>query len=105
MRSLCLQLSFVSHYSRGGCSFDEADKATLSNCGFNLTKWILDNQTVVDSGLVEDCFKVSNLQAFGDAVDERVLGLHWDLTFDELQIKANILLILCLIFWDSCLSY
>ena len=65
-------------------------KATLYRCGFNLTKWTSNKRVVVDRVPVEDRSKVSKLQTLGETVGERVLGVHWDLTSDEFQIKVNI---------------
>ena len=58
-------------------------KATLSRCGFNLTKWTSNKRAVVDRVPVEDRSKVSKLQTLGGTVGERVLGVHWDLLINS----------------------
>ena len=45
-------------------------KATLSRCGFNLTKWTSNKRAVVDEVPVEDRSKVSKLQTLGGTVGE-----------------------------------
>ena len=68
----------------------EKMKSALSNCGFQLTKWTSNRRTVVECVPEEEHSQVTRLQSLGEKVDERVLGVHWDLSSDDFRIQVNI---------------
>ena len=68
----------------------EKMRSALLNCGFQLTKWTSNRRRVVECVPEEERSQVARLQSLGEKVDERVLGVHWDLSSDDFRIQVNI---------------
>ena len=68
----------------------EKMKSALSNCRFQLTKWISNRRTMFECVPEEERFQVTRLQPLGEKVDKRVLSVYWDLSSDDFRIEINV---------------
>ena len=62
----------------------------LSSCGFNLTKWTSNSDEVLSSIPEEKRSEIGKCLPLDSKAEERVLGIHWDVTSDELRVKINL---------------
>jgi len=65
-------------------------KDTLKVGGFNLTKFISSDQSVVES--IPEMDRAKEVKEFNSDSQSKALGVHWDVTCDELYYKVDIVL-------------
>ena len=57
--------------------------------GFRLTKWICNNQEVIDTVPEEERASVIKTAALDASTSERVLGVHWDIDSDAFSVGVS----------------
>ena len=65
-------------------------RQVLAKCGFNLTKWISNSETVLASIPPEDRAEATKLLNLEGSTKERVLGVQWEVFLDQLCVKINV---------------
>ena len=87
---------YVDDMLQSVSSLDEVEKVTsdvrtvLKEGGFNLTKFISNNQQVLSGIPEEDKAKEIRSKRLGEEVSSKVLGMHWDVSKDEFRISINV---------------
>ena len=68
-----------------------ADMRRILSCGgFNLTKWLSNNESVMSTVPEEHRAKVAKELPFGDDTGSKVLGVYWEVSSDMFRMKVNI---------------
>nr|CAB3263157.1 uncharacterized protein LOC104265735 [Phallusia mammillata] len=65
-------------------------KSLLALGGFKLTKWVSTSDAVMESVPVQERGKACQNVSLGDCVQQRVLGINWDVNEDEFQFSVDL---------------
>ena len=73
-----------------GAVMVEEMRRVLSSCGFHLTKWLSNKEEMLHSVPEEDRSSTQDSLRLKGNIEERVLGVCWNVGLDQFQIKVNI---------------
>ena len=73
-----------------GVSLIRSISHILEKAGFHLTKWMSNNEEILSAVPEKDRAKSFVAASLGSIASERVLGVEWNASSDEFQIKVNI---------------
>ena len=80
----------VDSVEEGKAVMVEEMRRVLSSCGFHLTKWLSNKEEVLHSVPEEDRLSAQSSLRLKGNIEERVLGVCWNVSSDQFQIKVNI---------------